>query len=281
MKCPKCNASIGRLDLAPNCKKCGVHIMYYTQEEDLRRDAKKTELEFSSARLLVAKLKAAFIGGKIQILRFVFLLLSVLSFLIPSFNISLSFPWWDYDISVGALGVYNIIADSFWQIFDALWNLELIRPLFTVTLCSFIMLLLAVLMMLVCLVSWILSFISIKKTAIINTVCSVIAILSQIFATVLSFIAVNSAGIFEYISAKPIFGSIVSIIMLSAFLATNIILMINVPEVHIKEADRKRLEIKEKLKKGEITLDELPLPIIEEEKEEKTEKTKKRGKKKK
>ena len=59
MKCPNCECEIKRFDLAPNCKNCGVHIMYFTQEEDLKRDAKKTELEFANARYLKAKLKAA------------------------------------------------------------------------------------------------------------------------------------------------------------------------------------------------------------------------------
>ena len=63
MKCPKCGVEIARFDLSPNCKKCGVHIMYYTQDEDLRRDAKKTELEFTSARLLAAKFKAAYLNA--------------------------------------------------------------------------------------------------------------------------------------------------------------------------------------------------------------------------
>lgn len=280
MKCPKCGTQIKRFDLAPNCKKCGVHILYYTQEEDLKRDAKKTELEFASARLLVAKLKAAFIGGRVQILRAVFLLLSAASFLLPSFNISLSFPWWEYEISVGAIGVYNLISDSFYSLFGVLTDIQFAKLLFIFTLCSFITLVLSVLCVLGCAAAWLLSFINMKKTALTGVIFSSLAIASELARTVLSFLAVNTAGQYEFISVKPLFGTILSIVILGALLAVNIILMFTEPEIRIKEADRQRLEIKKQLKEGVITLDSLPLPIVEESEEEKSDKPKKRGKKK-
>ncbi len=284
MNCPKCNAEIGRFDLAPNCKKCGVHIMYYTQEEDLIRDAKLTELEFTSARLLAAKLKAAFIKGKVPVMRIVFILLSVASLVLPLYNISLSFPWWKYEISVGALGIYNIVSDSFWKLFSALSDIGAGKTLFVLMIVSFVLLILSALAAVGCLASWILSFINIKKTSKISVGFSVFGILSQLAGTVISFIAMNLSGAFEFITVKPMFGGIVSIAMFGGFLATNIMLIINEPVIPVKEADRKRIEIKEKLKKGEITLDELPLPIVREDKtEEKTsskkQKNKKRGKK--
>lgn len=280
MKCPKCGVEISRFDLSPNCKKCGVHIMYYTQEDDLMRDAKKTELEFTSARLLVAKLKAAFIGGKTQILRFVFLLLSVGALALPQYNINFTFPWWEYEISVGAIGIYNIINDSLWQIFDALSGIGVAKGLFIMTVCSLVLLAIAALSTVFCLGLWIISFINIKKTAKISIGFGTIGILSHLAGTVISFMAVKLSGAYEFISVKPLFGGILGIAVLSAFLATCIVLIINEPEIKISEADRRRLEIKKLLKNGEITLDELPLPVVEEEKEKITAKSEKRGKKK-
>jgi hypothetical protein len=67
---------------------------------------------------------------------------------------------------------------------------------------------------------------------------------------------------------------------MAAFIAANAAIINNPPEIPVKEADRKRLEIKEKLKRGEISLDDLPLPIVEEEKEDAAEGKKKRGNKK-
>ena len=48
MKCPKCNKEIGRFELAPDCKHCGVNIFYAQQEALLTEDAKRCELEFAS-----------------------------------------------------------------------------------------------------------------------------------------------------------------------------------------------------------------------------------------
>lgn len=283
MNCPGCNAPIGRFDLAPNCKKCGVHILYYTQENDLARDAKKTELEFASARAFVAKLKAAFIGTKLQIIRMVFLLLSVAGFLLPHFNVNFSFPWWEYELSAGALGIYNIISSSFYEIFFALGKTGAGQQLHTLVTATFILFIAAVLFVAVCLILWILSFINIKKTSLISGITGALAICCQLTGTVLSFIAVTLSGGFEHITVKPLYGGILSALLIGVFTVLSIMLYLNPPSFSIKEADKKRLEIKEKLKKGEITLDELPLPIVEEapsEKEEKKKTKKKRGKKK-
>ena len=280
MKCPKCGVEIARFDLGPNCKKCGVHIMYYTQEEDLRRDAKKTELEFTSARIFVARLKAAFIQGRAVILRFVFLLLGICSLLLPIFNIKLSFPWWEYEISVGALGIYNMFTDSLWTMLGAFSDIGIGKTLFIITLVSLLLLVVTALCLVGCFCAWLLSFISIRRASIIAVGFAVPAILAGIGGTVLSFIAANLSGAIEFISVKPYFGGVLTVLIMAAFIAANAAIINNPPEIPIKEADRKRLEIKQRLKKGEISLDELPLPIVEEAIEEEASGKKKRGNKK-
>ena len=268
------------MTLRPTAKNAEYTFFTTLRRKTLKGMQKKTELEFASARLLVAKLKAAFIGGRAQILRAVFLLLSAASFLLPSFNISLSFPWWEYKISVGAIGVYNLFADSFYSLFGVLTDIQFAKLLFIFTLCSFITLVLSVLCVLGCAAAWLLSFINMKKTALTGVIFSSLAIASELARTIFSFLAVNTAGQYEFITAKPLFGTILSIVILGVLLSVNIVLMFTEPEIRIKEADRQRLEIKKQLKEGVITLDSLPLPIVEDTEEEKSEKTKKRGKKK-
>lgn len=277
MRCPKCGVEIKRFDLSPNCKKCGVHIMYYTQEEDLMRDAKKTELEAASARLLVAKIKAAFIGGKIQIGRLIVLLLSIASLLIPHFNVQLSFPWWEQKISVGALGIYSIISDGLYNILLPLGSFGVATELYILTLVGFGLLVLTALCLVASLVLWLLSFINIKKTALGSVIASAVAVVFQLTGTVLSFFAVTLSGAYEFITAKALFGGILSSLVIGAFAVLSLLLYLNPPGFRLKEADKKRLEIKEKLKNNEITLDDLPLPIVKEDKKE--EETKKKGRK--
>ena len=170
--------------------------------------------------------------------------------------------------------------DSLWTMFGAFSDIGVGKTLFVITLVSLGLLVLTVLALAGCLVVWLLAFLDIKKTAKISVGFAVPAILAGIGSTVLSFIAVNLSGAIEFVSVKPMFGGILTVLITAAFMATNIALINNTPEIPVKEADRKRLEIKEKLKKGEITLDDLPLPIVEEEKEEEAASEKKRGKKK-
>lgn len=279
MKCPKCGVEINRFDLSPNCKSCGVHIMYYTQEEDLMRDAKKTELEFASARYLVERIKAAYIKGRIPIFRLIMGPLAIATLLLPQFNISLSFPWWEYEISVGALGVYNIISDSFWKVLPDFGKIGVADSLYGITIASFILLIATALIMLICAVFYFTAFINIKKTAKLSCIFSSFALLTSLANTVLSIIAVNVSGGIQFLTVKPMFGGLISVLFIGIYLSLNIIIAVSPPEIHIKEADRKRLEIKEKLKKKEITLDELPLPIVKEDK--KDDKTDKKSEKKK
>ncbi|MBR3598133.1 MAG: hypothetical protein IKL47_14300 [Clostridia bacterium] len=266
MNCPKCGTPINRFDLAPNCKKCGVHIMYYTQEEDLARDAKKTELEFTSARILVAKIKAAFIKGKLPVIRIILLLLSAVSLILPVFELKLSFPWWEYKISAGAIGIYSIISDSFFSVLGSFPGLGEGKELFIVTLISFVLLLLSALSIIASLVMLILSFINIRKTAKMMYITGIIGAIFAAVNTVISFITVSQAVHYEFITATAMYGSVLCMIILAAFSIVNIMIYKAPPAAEISKADAKRLEIKRKLKDGEITLDELPLPIVEEDK---------------
>ena len=83
MKCPKCGGEIPFYDLHPNCKHCGVNIYYYSQDALLARDAKRTELEAAVARMVVARIKASFIGGGLQIIRMVAIIATIASLLLP------------------------------------------------------------------------------------------------------------------------------------------------------------------------------------------------------
>ena len=107
MKCPNCNGEIGRFELAANCKHCGVNIFYSQQEKLLTRDAKQCELEFASFRILKAKVKSAFIGGPVQILRIVAMLAAIGVIFIPFATLRTELPMLSAKISLGAFGVYQ------------------------------------------------------------------------------------------------------------------------------------------------------------------------------
>ena len=83
MNCPKCGGHIPFYDIRPNCKHCGVNIWYYSQQTQLTRDAKRTELEGAAARMVIARVKAAFIGSKLAIARLVITLGAIAVLLLP------------------------------------------------------------------------------------------------------------------------------------------------------------------------------------------------------
>ena len=284
MKCPKCGAEIARFDLSPNCKKCGAHILYYTQEEDLKRDAQKTELEFASARILVAKLKAAFIGGRLPVIRAVIMLVTVLSLVLPVFELKITLPWWEQKISVGAIGIYLLINDSFLSVLGDFFGIGAGKGLLVVTVLTFVLFLVTVLLTVSLLVLFILSFVSLKKTAQAMMAISAVGAVLSIAETVLSFIATGMSADFTAVTVSVFYGSVLSLIVFTAFAVINAMLFRNPPETAVSEADKRRIEIKQKLKTGEVTLDDLPLPIVEEEKKEENSsdkaKKQKRGKKK-
>ena len=93
MKCPKCGGEIPFYNLKPNCRYCGVNIMYFTQEEGLVRDAKRTELEGAAARMIIARVKAEFIGSGLVIARLVLALVAVAALLVPFGSVSYALPW--------------------------------------------------------------------------------------------------------------------------------------------------------------------------------------------
>ena len=112
MHCPKCGGEIPFYDLRPNCSHCGVNIMYYSQHAGLTEDAKRTELEAAAARMVIARIKAAFIGSKEAIARLVLTLGAVAVLLLPFASVNYTVPFFDKTLSAGLLGVILGIIDG-------------------------------------------------------------------------------------------------------------------------------------------------------------------------
>lgn len=267
MVCPNCGVEIKRFDLSPNCKKCGVHIMYFTQERDLARDAKKTELEFAKARALVARIKAAYVGGKLPIARLVFMLLCVAALVVPYGSLTIALPYYTQEISVGAIGAYNLYSSGFYTKLLSLNSLGIAQKPATLTMVWLVLFVLSVLAAAGMLVAYLLAFIKLKRGHKALAVIAGIALAFNAAAAVLPFLITKAAGEYSFIDAKNGFGAFVSIAMLAVFLAINVIMYKQNVQPFIKDVDIKRIELSAKVKKGEVQLDDLPMPIYETEEE--------------
>lgn len=267
--CPKCGAHISPFDLKPNCKNCGVNILLYSQEYLLERDAKRTELEFASARIVLAKVKAAFIGGALPIARIVTSLLCVAALLIPFADFSINTPAFSTDISLGGIGIYNLFSGDMLSVLPAMTKSVLFGGMMLKTLILIGIMLLLALALVAILLAEILSFLNIKKSAKAMSILSIIGI-AFCAAFIVAGLVFKGAALPGYMTFKLGFGAIVTAVMLAANFFVNFKIYKNDIPLKIREYDLERKETLKKIKNGEIDFDDLTLPVFEtaEEKEQ-------------
>ena len=246
MVCPKCGAPIKRFDLSPNCKNCGVHILYYTQEKELAEDAKRTELEFAGARVFTARLKAAFISGAAPVARMILGVLSVAALLLPLGAFDIGIPFFEMKITVGAIGIYKLISDGAIGLFPDFAASGTGGALSALGIAAFICFALCALCILALFFAWIFSFTNIKKTAKAQSIIISLAMLFIIAAETLLIAA----------SKKTDASGIISVAIIR-----------KTPEIKVSDTDKKRIALLKEIKTGKTTYDELPVPIFETEEE--------------
>lgn len=263
MVCPKCGAQIKRFELSPNCKSCGVNMFYYSQEQELARDAKRTELEFANARALVAKLKGNFIGGKVPISRIVFLVLTVAVMCIPYFSINISLPMAEIGFSTGLVGAYQIYDSSAYMAFLPLFRLKIGGAVTVAAFINMALFLITALIVVAMLVVFLLSFINIRKSAKSLAVLSFVGIVTNLGAFAAMLVAKLSAQGYDGLNVSFCFGSLVCAAMLLVYAILNISMAKNGSPAPLRDVDVKRIELYKQYKKKELDLDSLPLPIYE------------------
>ena len=97
----------------------------------------------------------------------------------------------------------------------------------------------------------------------ITSVCAGLGIVSGIISIILTSVFVSSTKDSPVISGKNGFGMFVVIAMFAVVLAINLILSIKGIDVEYDEGMIERAEIFKKVKAGEISLDDLPQPVVE------------------
>ena len=115
--CPKCGGKLRLIDWKPNCPHCGVNMVYYGMEERLLMDADKAEAEHARFQPKVDRLKAAFVGSPLAIVRIVFSVLPIAGLFLPLAKFAFQAPYAGFDGSVNMISVYNLLSK---MDFDAL-----------------------------------------------------------------------------------------------------------------------------------------------------------------
>ena len=267
MKCPKCGGEIPFYDLKPNSKHCGDNIYYYSQDELLARDAKRTELEAAAARMVIARIKATFIGGALQIIRMIFTLLAVAALLLPFGSVTFRFPFFQGDISVSLIGLIQMFQNGLLMKLPQLLSSALVSKQALVVCVDLAGMLLVAVVDIVLAVIFLLSFFNLTRSTkkMRNTALAgmVVSLLAQIASIVMNAVIPDSALAVVEVG----FGGLLSCaVFLIVFLLNRAILKKGIEPTY-REYDPKRRDLLKKVRAGEVNLDDLPLPIFESEEE--------------
>lgn len=265
MKCPNCNKEIGRFELAPDCKHCGVNIFYAQQETLLTEDAKRCELEYATFHILTAKLKNAFIGGKIQIMRIVAMVLAIGAIFVPFATVEANFEMFSAKFSFGAFGIYQAFTDG---TLSAILNLGDYVPVLTISLLALLGLIVIIFLCgLGVFLTLILSFINVQKTAKEAQILSVVGMAFSFASLAFTIVLPKIVSDISFVNAEFGFGSIACFVVLVLIFILNKLIVIKNIQPEIKEIDLERVKIRKQIKNGELSYDDLSLPVLESDEE--------------
>ncbi len=106
--CPKCQAHLKLTDWKPNCPHCGANIVVYDLQERLMKEADIAEVQYYHFQKKVDRLKSAFVGSKLNIIRIFTSLIPIAALFLPIVKIKLSDPFEIFDGNMGILDIYNM-----------------------------------------------------------------------------------------------------------------------------------------------------------------------------
>ena len=234
--CPKCGRKLTIFDWKPNCPGCGVNLVYYGMEERLLDEADKAEAEHARLQKRIDRLKSAFIGSKLTIVRIILSVLPIAMLMLPLCSVTYSGPFIEQTTTnVNAIEIYNLVSSLD---FDALFTMIGSSVLGT----SFIGYAGALVCLLLSLVFVIVSLLLLtiacgrrgnSRNITLNIITIVLAVASIVFFNIFSS---NISAVFpEFISGSIGFGIFAYIAALVALLVINIVITKKGLEVKYKQ----------------------------------------------
>ena len=238
-------------------------MRYCNFEENFLREAKYAELSQAVVHCKIRNLKTAFIGSRLAVARLCVMLLPLLSLLIPALSIELKLPLNSSSYALSGLGLYQMYSDG-----TLMWLFgmkasqsagEAVFALIPAAVGYAVVALVAVIVLL----ESILCFISYKNMQKITAVTACVGIAGAAADYVLSIKFLKGTSSCAIFSAKSGFGLIIALVMFIAVAAVNFLLWKKGIPVEYNEGALERREIYEKVRRGEISLDDLPQPVVE------------------
>ena len=110
--CPKCHYKLKLTDWRPECPACGVNILYYGIEDELRREADDAEYHYAMRQPKFDRLKFSLIGHPLSIVRLVIGLLPIVAMLLPMGKISYVLPFGETARTVNLISVVKFFTGA-------------------------------------------------------------------------------------------------------------------------------------------------------------------------
>ncbi len=223
-------------------------------------DAKGAEIDAAKMRVKWARAKAAFIGGRLLIVRLSLCFLPLAAALLSFGSFEMVIPLFEKKMTFSIIGLFSFFTDGTLAYLSALKSSEIAGIYAKHAVNIFFGLSAVVGFALLAFLLQLLCFISIKKMTAILTAVSA----SGILATAWVLVAVHN---FSTVTASTIFtvangyGGFAVIFAFALACALNMAIMKKGVKIKYHEGDLYRVEMGKKLKRGEVTFDDLPQPV--------------------
>ena len=270
--CPKCGKKLKLWHISQYCPYCGANIVFNSFEANFEKYKRVAEMSLAGFRVKLEKAKKAYVSGLPQKLKIAACVLPLAGLFVPMGSAAAdtalygkTFTFWALDL------IYNgFLGEGYFSRFAALTG----APVFGAAASAMRWAMLCCAVMAVCALGLFFTelfcFAGNKRTGAAIIAFSVLgagaAVAERIFCGGVVRAARASGGALTG-SVNLLFLIPVLLFAFAAF--TAVWCLKKPPVIVVAEGDRLRLEYREKLRKGEISLMEIPSPIYESEKDKK------------
>lgn len=267
-KCPNCGRKLTVFDWKQTCPECGVNLMFHGFEERFYEDAKKAELGLAVTRVKWARVVACLLGGKLQKARLGLAFVPALATLVSLGSLNINLPLYDGKIDFGLMGAISAFSDGTVPMLMSLRSADVIGGVISAAGFVGAVFALSALFAVLVLLFELFCFAGSKVMNVLLCAFGALGLASSAAALFGMSSLKKEAALFNAaFSVETGFGAYVLMAVFALFFAVSLGVIIKGTNVKYKEGDLYRVEISKKLKKGEVTLDELPYPIFETEEE--------------
>ena len=95
--CPKCGEHLRMVDWKQHCPHCNCNIVLYDIQERLMQDADKAEIQHYHFQKRINRMKAAFVGSKLAIVRIFTSLIPIVAIVVPWLKGEFKAPFAEFD----------------------------------------------------------------------------------------------------------------------------------------------------------------------------------------